>query len=164
MILPMLSVIVIYDILRDGIGATPIVMLVLWLVVPFIVLWMMLRPQRRSRSPSGLGLAIWLVLWLGLAGAGLSNVFYQHFRYRSAAASGNVQIFSGVVSEYHPQDPRKKGDMEILTVAGHTWNYSSTSLGSGGYRGEPSAAKMIRVGSLVRIASCNGRIVKLELL
>jgi hypothetical protein len=68
------------------------------------------------------------------------------------------------VTAYHPQDPNKKGDTESITISGQTWTYSSASLGSGGYRGDPSAKELIRVGSLVRIRSDEGRILKLELL
>ena len=160
----MLSATVIYDILRDGIGATPIVLFLLWLLGPVVVLSMVLRPRRGSRPPPGLGLSIGLALWLVPGGFGFGNVFYRHFHCRAAAASGNVQIVQGPVTAYHPEDPDKREGQEIISVSGRTWTYSSANLSRGGYRGKPSAKNRIRVGSTVRIASYDGRILKLELL
>jgi hypothetical protein len=159
----MLSVTVIYDILRDGIGATPIVLTSLWLLAAAVGLWMIVRLRRRPRGPSRLALAVSL-LWLGVGGFGFGNVLYQHFRCRAAAASGDVHVVQGEVTAYRPQDPHNREDQEILTVSGQTWTYSSGNLGRGGYRGVPSAGKRIGVGRRVRISSYDGRILKLELL
>ena len=68
------------------------------------------------------------------------------------------------MTAYHPEDPDKRGNLERITISGRTWTYSSANLGSGGYRGVPSAKELIRVGSPVRISSYDGRILKLELL
>ena len=160
----MLAVTVIYDILRDGIGAIPIALATSWLFGALIALWVIVRPPSSSRRPSRLGLAVWLLLWLTFGGIGFGNVFYQHFRCRAAAASGNVQIVEGTVTNYHPEEPGKKGDQETLTVSGQTWTYYSANLGAGGYRGKPSAKALIEIGALVRISNYNGRILKLELL
>jgi hypothetical protein len=159
----MLSVTVIYDILRDGIGATPIVLVSLWLLGAAGGLWMIVRLRRRAGGPSRLAVAVSL-LWLAVGGFGFGNVLYQHVRCRAAAVSGNVQIVQGAVTAYHAEDPHMMEHQETLTVAGQTWTYSSSNLGRGGYRGVPSAAKRIRVGTWVRISSYDGRILKLELL
>src|SRR4051812_18189796 len=121
----MLSVTVIYDILRDGIGAVPIVLTSLWLLGPVVVIGIIVRPRRGPRRPAGVGFMVWLMLWLGLGGFGFGNVFYQHLRCRRAAASRNVQVVQGAVTAYHPRDPHTEGDREILTVAGQNWTYSS---------------------------------------
>jgi hypothetical protein len=159
----MLSVTVIYDILRDGIGATPIVLVSVWLLLPVVVRWLATRVPPRSRGPSGDGFKIWLV-WLALGAVGFGNVFYQHFRCRAAAAAGRVRVVQGAVTAYHPPDPNLNRDRETLTVSGQTWTYSTHDVGRGGYRGTPSANKLIGVGSPVRISSYDGRILKLELL
>ena len=159
----MLSVTVIYDILRDGIGETPIVLVSLWLVGAAGGLWMIVRLRRRRGGPSRLAVAVSL-LWLAVGGFGFGNVLYQHLRCRAAAASGNVQIVQGAVTEYHPEDPQMREYQETLTVARQTWTYSSSNLARGGYRGVPSAGKRIGVGTRVRISSHDGRILKLELL
>jgi hypothetical protein len=159
----MLSVTVIYDILRDGIGATPIVLVSLWLLGAAGGLWMIVRLRRRAGGPSRLAVAVSL-LWLAVGGFGFGNVLYQHVRCRAAAASANVQVVQGPVTAYRPQDPQYRENQETLTVAGQTWTYSSSNLGRGGYRGVPSAAKRIGVGTRVRISSYDGRILKLELL
>jgi hypothetical protein len=159
----MLSATVIYDILRDGIGATPIVLMSLWLIGTVVGLWMIVRLRRRPGGPSRLALAVSL-LWLAVGGFGFGNVLYQHFRCRAAAASGDVHVVQGAVTAYRPEDPHMREDQETLTVAGQTWTYSSSNLARGGYRGVPSATKRISVGTRVRISSYDGRIVKLELL
>jgi hypothetical protein len=159
----MLSVTVIYDILRDGIGATPIVLVSLWLVGAVVGLWMIVRLRRRPGGPSRLAVAVSL-LWLAVGGFGFGNVLYQHLRCRAAAASGDVQVVQGAVTAYRPEDPHMREYQETLTVAGQTWTYSSSDLGRGGYRGVPPAAKRIGVGTWVRISSYDGRILKLELL
>jgi len=161
----MLSVTVIYDILRDGIGTTPIVLVLVWLLLPVALywIWTIVRPPRKSRRRYGDGFKIWLV-WLALGTVGFGNVFYQHFRCRAAAAAGRVRVVQGAVTAYHPQDPHLNRDRESLTVSGQTWTYSTHDLGRGGYRGAPSAGKQIGVGSPVRISSYDGRILKLELL
>jgi hypothetical protein len=159
----MLSVTVIYDILRDGIGATPIVLVSLLLLGAAVGLWIIVRLRRRPGGPSRLAVAVSL-LWLAVGGFGFGNVLYQHFRCRAAAASGNVHIVQGAVTAYHPEDSHMREYQETLTVAGQTWTYSSSNLARGGYRGVPPAAKRIGVGTRVRISSYDGRIVKLELL
>jgi hypothetical protein len=75
-----------------------------------------------------------------------------------------VTVVEGRVAAYHPEAPHKKVDVETITVGGQTWRYYSANLGSGGYRGVPPAIEMVRVGSLVRISSYEGRILKLEVL
>src|SRR3954447_10652320 len=161
----MLSVTVIYDVLRDGIGTTPIVLVSVWLLLPVVLfwIWMIVRPQSRSGRRYGQGFKIWLV-WMALGAVGFGNVFYQHFRCRAAAAAGRVQVVQGPGTAYHPHDPHQRGDRETLTVSGQTWTYSTHDLGRGGYRGAPPANKRIGVGSPVRISSYDGRILKLELL
>src|SRR5438874_12574493 len=144
----MLSVTVIYHILRDRVGATPIVLFLFWLLGAVLGPWAVLRWGRASRRPSSRrGLLIWLALWLAVGGFGFGNVFFQHFRCRAAAASGKGQVVQGTVTAYHPEDPDKRENRETLSVAGQTWTYYSAGLGSGGYRGVPSARTLIKVGS-----------------
>ena len=156
----MLAVTVIYDILRDGIGRAPIVLISLWLLGAAVMLWLIVRTPHWPGGPSRLALTASGVLWLAVGGFGFGNVLYQHVRCRAAAASGNVDVVQGAVTAYHPEAPGMRENQETLTVAGQTFTYSSGNLG----RGVPSAANRIGVGTRVLISSHDGRIVKLELL
>jgi hypothetical protein len=164
----MLATTVIYDILRDGIGAPPIVLTLFWLLGLAIFLWLFAWPARTPRPPSrqlprGL-VAASLVTWVGIGGFGFGNVFYRHYRCRAAAVSGEARVVEGPVTAYVPQDPHREDDVERITVRGETWAYSRSDLSRGGYRGVPPAKNLISVGSPVRISSYDGRILKLELL
>ena len=89
MIVMLLGVVVIYDILRDGAGWTPVTMTVLWILGPVLVIRSMLHPpkdrrpryDRRKTVTPGFAL-LWLALWLIpvialVAALGRDNVFSQ---------------------------------------------------------------------------------------
>ena len=156
------ATVVIYDILRDGIGWTPVLMSVVWLGIAVAVAVRLVREalKRRWFLPPG-GLTFWFVFWLIGGSIGLGNVFTKHFQCRRWASTGDVQVVEGAVTQYQPEAGKKR---ESLTVAGRTFTYYTANLANGGYRGVPAAAPFIAVGKRVRVTFHDYRILKLEVI
>src|SRR2546421_10557416 len=118
----MFAATVIYDILRDGIGPTPIVLCLAWLLGLATSVWVFARPGRAVRPPSrrssGRLVLVWFALYVGAGGFGFGNVFYQHHRCRPAAASGSAPTIQGPLTHLYPQDPQKRAGARNIQVAG----------------------------------------------
>ncbi len=155
---------VIYDILADGIGWTPIVLIGVWLLgalVAATVFWL----RRRDKKPFILlFLSVWLCGWLGIGGMGFGNVVFQHLRCVSWAKSGDFEISEGPVTDFRPLDRWAKGK-ERFTVTGVTFAYSDADLSFGGYRRESGGGRgPIDNGVRVRVCHRDGRILRLSIL
>jgi hypothetical protein len=152
--------IVVYDILRDGIGIAPIFICLGMLVgmgmgIGFLV------SQRKQRKPVGC-LIVWLIGWATGVVLGGGNVLYQHFRCAAWARAGDFEVVEGQVTDFRPLAKREKGS-ERFTVQGNTFSYSSANLGQGGFRYEFGPDGLLHEGSQVRISHREGRILKLEI-
>jgi hypothetical protein len=157
---PAMDYIVVYDILRDGIGVAPIFVCVGMLLGLCVGIGVLVS-QRKQRKPVGC-LIVWLILWsLGVVVGG-GNVLYQHFRCAAWARSGNFDVTEGQVTEFRPLAKREKGN-ESFTVQGLTFSYSSSNLSQGGFRYELGPDGLLQEGSQVRISHREGRILKLEI-
>lgn len=151
---------VVYDILRDGIGIAP-VGVCLGMLAGLGVGVFALVSQLRQRKPV-IGIAIWLVLWTAGTVVGGGNVLYQHFRCVSWARSGNFQTVEGPVSQFQPKTRTHKS--ESFVVQGITFSYSNASLGEGGFRYCFGPDGLMHEGAHVRVSHREGRILKLEIL
>jgi hypothetical protein len=152
--------IVVYDILRDGIGVAPV----------FVCLGMLfgmgmgiglLVSQRKQRKPVGC-LIVWLIAWSLGTVVGGGNVIYQHFRCAAWARAGDFDVVEGQVTDFQPV-PRPKKGSERFTVQDITFSYSSADLSKGGFRYEFGPEGQMREGCQVRISHHEGRILKLEI-
>lgn len=152
--------IVVYDILRDGIGIAPI-FICLGMLVGLCVGLGILVSQRKQRKPVGC-LIVWLIGWATGAVLGGGNVLYQHFRCAAWARGGNFEVVEGPVTDFQPLAKHQKGS-ERFTVQGKTFSYSSANLSQGGFRYEFGPDGLLHEGSQVRISHREGRIVKLEI-
>lgn len=152
---------VVYDILRDGIGWTPILMILAWLFGAGAVISAMVRQVREKKSIAFM--VFWLVGWLTLGGLGFGNVVTQHLKCKSWARSG-FETVEGPVTAFKPLGRWEKGS-ERFTVGGVTFMYSGANLGQGGYRKESGGGRgPIRDGLVVNVRHKNGRILRLSIL
>lgn len=151
--------VVVYDILRDGIGVAP-VGVCLGMLLGLALGVCVFVSQRKRRTPVG-GIAVWLILWTAGTIAGGGNVLYQHFRCVAWARSGAFQIVEGRVSQFHPSPSKRT---ESFVVKGITFSYSDANLGEGGFRYSFGPDGLLREGSDVRVSHREGRILKLEIL
>jgi hypothetical protein len=152
--------VVVYDILRDGIGVVPVAVC-LGMLIPFGVVLGLLVAQRKQRKPV-VGGVVWLVLWGTASLLGGGNVLYQHFRCVVWARSGDFQVLEGRVTQFHPM-ARGKGS-ENFTVNGVTFSYGDRNLGQGGFRYSFGSGGQLHEGVQVRVSHREGRILKLEIL
>jgi hypothetical protein len=152
--------IVVYDILRDGIGVAPIVVclgMLLGLGLGIAVL----ISQRKQRKPVGF-VIMWLIAWTTGTVLGGGNVLFQHFRSAAWARSGDFDVVEGRVTNFQPLAKGKKGS-ERFTVKDITFSYSSANLGQGGFRYEFGPDGLLEEGVPVRLSHRDGRILKLEI-
>ena len=151
---------VVYDILRDGIGVAP-VGVCLGMLAGFVLGVGLFVSQRKQRKPV-VGGAIWLILWAAGTILGGGNVLYQHFRCVAWAQSGDFQIVEGRVTQFHPKSWPKKS--ESFVVEGITFSYGDANLSQGGFRYSFGPDGLLREGAHVRVSHRQGRILKLEIL
>jgi hypothetical protein len=155
---------VIYDILQDGIGWIPILLICVWLFAALAFLRIMLRHWRNKDTGTVFFLTIWLFGWLGLGGLGFGNVVYQHLKCVSYARSDDHEIVEGRITDFKPLFPGRKGH-ESFTVKGVTFNYGHADLSRGGYRKESGGGRgPIQDGVYVRVMHHKGRILRLSIL
>jgi hypothetical protein len=149
---------VVYDILRDGIGVAPVAVCLGMLLG--CVFGIALLVSQRKRRKSVVGVALWVVGWVTASLFGGGNVLYQHFCCVAWARSDDFQVLEGRVTQFHPL-VRGKG-AESFTVAGVTFSYGDSSLGQGGFRYTFGVGGLLKEGVQVRVAHREGRILKLE--
>ena len=123
--------IVVYDILREGIGVAPIAVC-LGMLSGFGLGIGLLVSLRKQRKPAG-GLVAVLIAWATASVGGGGNVLYQHFRCAAWARSGGFGVIEGRVMHFHPRARWEKGN-ESFTVEGLTFSYGRAYLGHGGFR------------------------------
>jgi hypothetical protein len=117
---------------------------------------------RRVKSPFQIGFAIvWLVLWAGLGGVGLGNVFYQRWRCISWARAEDFAVVEGRVHDFVPMPYAGHAD-ESFGVGDTRFSYSDFNISKGGFNNTASHGGPIREGLYVRVSHRNGRILKLE--
>ena len=150
---------VVYDILRDGIGLAPVGVCLGMLVGLSLGIWVFVK-LRRERKPIG-GMAVWLLLWTAGTLVGGGNVLFQHFRCAAWARSGNFEVVEGPVTDFQPHTSSHK--RESFTVKGLTFAYSNANLSRGGFRYSFGPSGLMHVGAHVRVAHRGGRILKLEI-
>src|SRR5262245_21952255 len=151
--------IVVYDILRDGIGVAPIGVFV-GIFVGFAVGVVLLLVERRQRKPVG-GIILGLILWSIPSVIGVTNVLGKHLRCLEWARTGAFDVAEGTVTKFEPQTPTRAG--ETFVVNGTSFTYSDHALGDGGFRYSFGPDRDFQVGTHVRVSHQEGRILKLEI-
>jgi hypothetical protein len=153
---------VVYDILRDGIGWAPIFVCLMIPTVGGVLLWLLLRERRHGRPISVV--VILLTVWALAGGGGVGNVLCQHARCVAWARSGDYVMTEGCVSDFRPRPRWQHGPAERFTVSGFAFAYGDNLLGEGGYRHAFGPDGLLRDGVRVRVAHRRGRILRLEIL
>jgi hypothetical protein len=155
--------IVVYDILRDGIGVAEVVGSLGWLAGFCVAVWLLVWEYRR-RKPVAWAWALVVLPFLGLVGYfGIGNVWDQHFRCIAWARSGEFKVVEGRVTYFDPLELGKKGP-ERFTVEGITFEYMDSYLGQGGFRYSFGPNGPLQQGVQVRVSYREGRILRLEIL
>jgi hypothetical protein len=149
--------IVVYDILRDGIGIAPIGVCLGMLVGLGCGVGMLIS-LRKQGKPVG-GIIFWLIAWTAGTLVGGGNVLGQHFRCVSWAKSGDFEVAEGQVTHFEPLQKT-----ESFTVAGITFSYGDANLSRGGFRSQFGPNGLLHEGAHVRVSHREGRILKLEIL
>lgn len=151
--------VVVYDILRDGIGLVPVGVCLAMLAGLGLGIFVFVKLRRESK-PVG-GLVVWLLLWAAGTLFGGGNVLFQHFRTAAWARSGNFEVVKGPVTDFQPHTRSHK--RESFIVQGLTFEYSDANLSRGGFRYSFGPDGLMHVGAHVRVAHREGRILKLEI-
>ena len=151
--------IVVYDILRDGMGVAP-VGVCLGMLTGLALGVFVLVSLRKQRKAVG-GIIIWLIAWAAGTVLGGGNVLFQLFRCSAWARSGDFKVVEGRVTNFHSRKAWEKG-AESFTVEGITFSYSRANLSRGGFRYQLGPDGPLRTGVQVRVSHREGRILKLE--
>jgi hypothetical protein len=151
--------IVVYDILRDGIGIAPLAVF-LGMFAGFVFGVVFLLALRQQRKPVGC-MILWLTFWAIVSIIGVKNVLGQHLLCVEWARKGAFDVTEGPVSQFAPHTLTKR--RETFVVNGITFSYSDAALADGGFRYSFGPDGDLRVGTQVRVAHREGRILKLEI-
>ena len=150
---------VVYDILRDGIGLAPVGVCLGMLAGLGLGIFLFVK-LRKEAKPVGC-IVVWLLCWAAGTLFGGGNVLFQHFRCAAWARSGNFAVVEGPVTDFQPHTSSHK--RESFTVKGQTFEYSDANLSRGGFRYSFGPSGLMHVGAHVRVAHREGRILKLEI-
>ena len=151
-----MATIVLYDVIRDGIGYTPWLLMIAWATGAVVVGRAFLRePKQRA------GAVLWLTVWVGLGGFGFGNVVTQYLKNRSALRAGTGQISEGTLQQFHRQT-HAKGSQESFVVGGTQFEYSDSNLGGGGMRSSQGFDPPLENGLYVKVTTRGKVIIRLE--
>jgi hypothetical protein len=157
------SWVVLYDVTRNGIGKFPwLIFLVAWIGGDILAGWVIRNPEKRRTTP--MLFWFWLIAWNLGWGFGIGGIFSQYLLNRKALESGKYEITEGLVTEFHRQNPWKKGDLELLVVGGNVFRYSKAMLGGGAMRSSAGFDPPLGIGLHVKIYHRKGAIIQMEAL
>lgn len=154
--------VVAYDILDEGIGAKPFLLLFGFLAGAGIGTVVLVRAYRLRQSTKVAFVAVWLTIWVCAGGLGSGNVLLQRYRCLEWARSGDFQVVEGEVRDFQPMPPEGHA-AESFTVSGVRFDYSDYDASKGAFNNAATRGGPIQAGRYFRISHHHGRILKIEI-
>ena len=149
--------ITLYSVSRDGIGFIPWFFAVMWLAgIIGGVIAITTTPFFRGF------MFLWLLLWCGMGGLGIGNVFYQYSANLRALKAGSCEVVEGPIENLHRQNVMLKGDNEHFVVGSRQFQYSDGNLSGSGLRSSKSFKLPLENGLYVKLWHRHGIICRLD--
>ena len=149
--------ITLYSVSRDGIGFIPWFFAVMWLAgIIGGVIAITTTPFFRGF------MFLWLLLWCGMGGLGIGNVFYQYSANLRALKAGSCEVVEGPIENLHRQNVMLKGDNEHFVVGSRQFQYSDGNLSGSGLRSSKSFKVPLENGLYVKLWHRHGIICRLD--
>ena len=118
--------------------------------------------KSRNKKTSWVFISVWLAFWILFGTFVFGSIFSQYYSNKRALKLGKYQITEGVISQFHHQDHRIKGDSERFVVSGKNFSYSNENLGGAAMRSSKGFDPPLQNGLYVRIYHRQAIIIRIE--